>query len=100
MTTSPVDRAPGGSRTTQESPKEPTAPRRDFAALDRAAAERGGGLADEGVEIANRDDGATIVMVSRGLVGLRAMFLGSVSGAVVHHAKRPTVIVPPALSGG
>jgi nucleotide-binding universal stress UspA family protein len=102
------------------------APLRDFAELDRAAAERGGGLADEGVEIArragldaeplpvkatgpiwetiveiaNRDDGATIVMGSRGLVGLRAMFLGSVSGAVVHHAKRPTLIVPPALSGG
>ena len=101
------------------------APIPGFAELDRAAAERGGGLADEGVdiarraglqaeslpvkatgpiwetivEIANRDDAATIVMGSRGMVGLRAMFLGSVSGAVVHHAKRPTLIVPPALSG-
>lgn len=101
------------------------APMPDFAELDRAAAERGGGLADEGVDIAqhaglhaeplpvkatgpiwetivdiaNRDDAATIVMGSRALVGLRAMVLGSVSGAVVHHAKRPTLIVPPALSG-
>ncbi len=101
------------------------APMPDFAALNQAAAERGGGLADEGVEIAqraglhaepqpvkaagprwktiveiaNRDDAATIVMGSRGLVGLRAMFLGSVSGAVVRHAKRPTLIVPPELSG-
>jgi len=101
------------------------APMPDFAELDRAAADRGGDLADEGVhiaqraglhaeplpvkatgpiwetiiEIANRDEAATIVMGSRGLVGLRAMFLGSVSGAVVHHAKRPTLIVPPALAG-
>ena len=101
------------------------APTRDFAERDRAAAERGSDLADEGVdiarraglhaaplpvkatgpiwetivEIANRDDAATIVMGSRGLVGLRAMVLGSVSGAVVRHAKSPTLIVPPALSG-
>ena len=38
-------------------------------------------------------------MGSRGSVGLRAMFLGSVSGAVVHHAERPTLIVQPVLSG-
>ena len=87
--------------------------------LNRAAAEAGGRLADEGVsiaqeagllaepvaieatgpawktivEIADRDDAATIVMGSRGLTGLRAMLLGSVSSAVVHHANRPTLIV-------
>jgi nucleotide-binding universal stress UspA family protein len=87
--------------------------------LNRAAAEAGGRLADEGVsiaqeagllaepvaveatgpvwktivEIADRDDAATIVMGSRGLTGLRAMLLGSVSSAVVHHAHRPTLIV-------
>jgi nucleotide-binding universal stress UspA family protein len=87
--------------------------------LDRSAAERGGRLADEGVriardaglqaeplpvkaagsiwetiiEVANRHDAATIVMGSRGVSGLRAMFLGSVSSAVVHHADRPTLIV-------
>jgi len=101
------------------------APMVDFAELDRAAAERGGDRADEGVriarsvglqaealpvkatgpiwktilEIADGHDAATIVMGSRGLAGLRAMFLGSVSGAVVHHADRPTLIVPRALSG-
>ena len=101
------------------------APMVDFAELDRAAAERGGDRADEGVriarsvglqaeampvkatgpiwktilEIADRHDAATIVMGSRGLAGLRAMFLGSVSGAVVHHADRPTLIVPRALCG-
>ena len=45
------------------------------------------------VEIAERHDAATIVMGSRGLTGLRAMLLGSVSSAVVHHADRPTLIV-------
>jgi nucleotide-binding universal stress UspA family protein len=95
------------------------APMVDFVELDRAAAERGGRVADDGariarhaglqaealavkapgavwetiIEIANRHDAATIVMGSRGLAGLRAMFLGSVSGAVVHHADRPTLIV-------
>jgi nucleotide-binding universal stress UspA family protein len=38
-------------------------------------------------------------MGSRRLAGLRAMFLGSVSGAVVHHADRPTLIVPQAIAG-
>jgi nucleotide-binding universal stress UspA family protein len=97
----------------------------NFVELDRAAADHGGRLADEGVriaqdvgllaepmvvkatgaiwetivEVAERHDAATIVMGSRGLAGLRAMFLGSVSGAVVHHANRPTLIVPPALAG-
>jgi len=87
--------------------------------FNRAAAEAGGRLADEGVriaqeagllaepaageaagpvwkaivEIADRDDAATIVMGSRGLTGLRAMLLGSVSSAVVHHADRPTLVV-------
>ena len=37
---------------------------------------------------------ATIVMGSRGLTGLRAMLLGSVSSAVVHHADRPTLVIP------
>jgi nucleotide-binding universal stress UspA family protein len=87
--------------------------------LDRAAGEAGGRVAQEGVriahdagllaepvaveaagpvwktilEIAERDDAATVVMGSRGLTGLRAMLLGSVSSAVVHHADRPTLIV-------
>jgi nucleotide-binding universal stress UspA family protein len=91
----------------------------DLFALDRAASEAGGRLADDGVriareaglmaepvpvqaagpvwksivQIAERDDAATIVMGSRGLTGLRAMLLGSVSSAVVHHADRPTLIV-------
>jgi nucleotide-binding universal stress UspA family protein len=96
----------------------------DFVALDRAAAEDGERVADEGVriaqaaglraepiaveaagpvwktilEIADREFAATIVMGSRGLTGLRAMLLGSVSNAVVHHADRPTLIIRHSLS--
>jgi nucleotide-binding universal stress UspA family protein len=99
------------------------APMTNFVELDQAAAERGGRLADEGVriaqgvgfqaeplavkalgsiwetivEIADSHDAATIVMGSRGVTGLRAMFLGSVSSAVVHHADRPTLIVRRAI---
>jgi nucleotide-binding universal stress UspA family protein len=90
-----------------------------FVELDRAAAEAGGRVADEGVriaqragleaeplaikasgpvwktiiEIADRHDAAAIVMGSRGLTGVRSMLLGSVSSAVVHHADRPTLVV-------
>jgi nucleotide-binding universal stress UspA family protein len=95
------------------------APMVNIVELDREAAERAGRLADEGVriahgiglqaeplavkaagpvwetiiEIADRHDAATIVMGSRGVTGLRAMFLGSVSNAIVHHADRPTLTV-------
>ena len=91
----------------------------DFVEVNRAAAELGGRVAGDGVriaqqaglhaepvaveatgpvwktivEIADRNDAATIVMGSRGLTGLRSMLLGSVSSAVVHHADRPTLVI-------
>jgi nucleotide-binding universal stress UspA family protein len=91
----------------------------NFAELDRAAAEGGGRVADEGVRIAqqagleaeplaikavgpvwktivetaDRHDAAAIVIGSRGLTGVRSMLLGSVSSAVAHHADRPTLVV-------
>jgi nucleotide-binding universal stress UspA family protein len=45
------------------------------------------------VEIADSRDAAAIVMGSRGHGGVRSMLLGSVSGAVTHHAERPTMVV-------
>ena len=91
----------------------------DFVELDRAAAEDGGRVADEGariakaagleaqplaieatgavwktiIDIADRHDATAIVIGSRGLTGVRSMLLGSVSSAVVHHANRPTLVV-------
>lgn len=91
----------------------------NFVELDRASAEHGCRVADEGVRIAqeagleahpvtikatgpvwrtiveaaDRRDAAVIVMGSRGLMGVRSMLLGSVSNAVVHHAERPTLVI-------
>jgi nucleotide-binding universal stress UspA family protein len=91
----------------------------DLFELDRAAAEAGARVAEEGariaqeagllaepvavqaagpvwktiIQIADRNDAATIVMGSRGLTRLRAVLLGSVSSAVVHHAARPTLVI-------
>ena len=91
----------------------------DYVEFDRAAADDGSRLAEDGVriardvgleaepvaakatgpvwkaiiEIADRHDAAAIVMGSRGLTGLTSMLLGSVSTAVLHHADRPTLIV-------
>jgi nucleotide-binding universal stress UspA family protein len=90
-----------------------------FAELDRAGAEAGSALADEGarmaqlagfdaeplaieapgpawktiVDTAEAHDAAAIVIGSRGLTGLRSMLLGSVSNGVVHHTERPALVV-------
>jgi nucleotide-binding universal stress UspA family protein len=90
----------------------------NFAEVDRAGAEAGGRVAEEGaqiareaglraesiaieatppvwktiVETADLHDAAVIVMGSRGLTGLRSMLLGSVSNAVVHNTDRPTLV--------
>jgi nucleotide-binding universal stress UspA family protein len=45
------------------------------------------------LELAERQDAATIVMGSRGLTGLRSILHGSVSSAVADHAERPTLII-------
>jgi nucleotide-binding universal stress UspA family protein len=94
----------------------------DFVHEDRAAADRVGAIAEEGVRVAtveglraqplavasagpvsetllregDRVDAASIVMGSRGLTGLRSVLLGSVSRAVLQKTKRPTLIVRPA----
>ena len=97
----------------------------EFFRFDRASAEVGRRVADEGVciakeaglqatplaveadgpvwltilEIADRHDVATIVMGSRGIPGLRSKLLGSVSNAVVHHTGRPTLILRQPVAG-
>ena len=52
------------------------------------------------LELADRHDAATIVMGSGGPGESRAKVLGSVSGAVVHHAARPALVIPPPVAHG
>lgn len=63
------------------------------------AVEAGGPVWKTIVGIADQHRAATIVMGSRGLTGLRAILLGSVSSAVVHHADRPTLVIPHPIAG-
>ncbi len=44
----------------------------------------------------NTSDARAVVVGSRGRSGLRSAVLGSVSNAVVHHCRRPVVVVHPA----
>jgi nucleotide-binding universal stress UspA family protein len=46
------------------------------------------------LEIADELDASLIVLGSRGLSTVASAILGSVSNAVVHHAKRPVLVVP------
>ena len=91
----------------------------DYGEVDRAGAENANRLAEQGariaheagldaeplpveapgpiwktiVEAAKAHDVSAIVIGSRGLTAFRAMLLGSVSSAVVHHAGRPTLVI-------
>lgn len=59
-----------------------------------ARGEVGAPIWDAIVEVADELDAAVIVIGSRGLSGLREAAQGSVSHAVVEHARRPVLIVP------
>ncbi|GAA1615800.1 hypothetical protein GCM10009733_010130 [Nonomuraea maheshkhaliensis] len=48
------------------------------------------------VDVADEVGASLVVTGSRGLAGVRSVLLGSVSNHVLHHAHRPTLIVPPA----
>ena len=47
------------------------------------------------VAAADQHDARAVVVGSRGRSGLRSAVLGSVSSAVVHHCRRPVVVVHP-----
>jgi nucleotide-binding universal stress UspA family protein len=70
------------------------------AGLDAEAvtADASGPVSKTILEIAERQDAATIVMGSRGLTGVSSMLLGGVATAVVHRAGRPTLIIPQPLA--
>jgi len=46
------------------------------------------------VEVADELDASLVVCGTRGLSGIRGLVLGSVSGAVLHHARRPVLVAP------
>lgn len=46
------------------------------------------------VEVADEIDASVIVTGSRGLNVVKSMLLGSVSNHVLHHASRPTLVIP------
>jgi nucleotide-binding universal stress UspA family protein len=92
----------------------------DYEELDRSSEEQARQRAEEGAELARaaglkaearacvrfgsiadsiiseaQDTGAEAIMVgTRGLTGLKSLFLGSVSHAVLQHADRPVIVVP------
>jgi nucleotide-binding universal stress UspA family protein len=47
------------------------------------------------VDFADRSDAALVVVGSRGLSGVKSALLGSVSNGVVHHCRRPVLVVHP-----
>src|SRR5262249_32171873 len=57
---------------------------------------RQGSIADTVLAEAGGGDAEAIVLGTRGLTGLKSLFWGSVSHAVVQRADRPVIVVPSA----
>ncbi|MEA2199213.1 MAG: hypothetical protein QOJ25_3264 [Solirubrobacteraceae bacterium] len=55
---------------------------------------RDGSMADAILAEAEEVGARAIVMGTRGLTGVKGVFLGSVSHAVLHEADRPVIVVP------
>lgn len=48
------------------------------------------------LDVADEEQAGVVVLGSRGRSGIRSALLGSVSYGVVHHSRRPLLVVPPA----
>ena len=55
---------------------------------------REGRTVDEILDLSEELEVGLLIVGSRGLGGVRRMLLGSVSGGIIHHARRPVLVVP------
>jgi len=49
---------------------------------------------DEILRLSEEEDVDMIVMASRGMTGIKKYLMGSVTNNVVHHAKKPVLVIP------
>ena len=60
----------------------------------RTVARGAGTIAETILSVADEVEAAVIVLGTRGLTGLKSLWLGSVSHAVLQHADRAVIVVP------
>jgi nucleotide-binding universal stress UspA family protein len=64
---------------------------------DALAVQTGAGIWPALLSIADEHNVAALVAGRRGLSGVKSVLLGSVSAGLVHHSRRPVLIVPPGV---